>query len=426
MEYSDYIEHLNYAAEKCCSFAGHRSLTKENWKHIRDFAEQRICNLYGRGVRCFFLGGSAGFEAMAVQLLFQLRDSTLPDIKIILFGIRAKDSDRGMTKEQRSEYLRLYGNYDTVVRNNVSSQERYRRMVNNAQYCIVYVTKKESGSYATMQYAKEQGRIVYNLADKGKKPLKGKRLKIISWNLNGLLSCLESHSFEPIKQIAPDVLCCQEIRTKQKKTVIREYKHYLNPSERDGFHGTMTLARQEPIKTHNGIGVKELDAEGRVITLEYPNVYIVNAYAPMSQKNLERQDVRREWDYAFRQYICSLDSEKPVIMCGDFNVARLEIDVFPENMRQHWDRQGYASDEAANIETLLELGFVDAFRELYPDKENCYTWWSNRLNRRAVNRGWRLDYFFISERLRPRIIDVRHLTEITGSDHCPIELIIKL
>ena len=247
-------------------------------------------------------------------------------------------------------------------------------------------------------------------------------MKVISWNLNGLLSCMRNESLFPVEAMEPDVVCCQEIRTKQRMEVMYGYHHFWYPSERDGFHGTLALSREEPLSVSLGVGEDLYDTEGRVITLEYPSVYIVNTYAPMSQKDLSRRQFRLEWDEVYRRYVCRLKERKPVILCGDFNVARLDIDIFPENQRQFWARQGYASDEAADLETLLEEGFVDAFRALYPDKTGCYTWWANRRNRRAVDRGWRLDYFFVSTELTTQIVDVKHFSEITGSDHCPIEL----
>ena len=251
-------------------------------------------------------------------------------------------------------------------------------------------------------------------------------MKIISWNLNGLLSCMKNDALFPIEEMEPDIVCCQEIRTKQQMEVMYGYQHFWNPSRRDGFHGTLTMTKESPSRVSYGLGDEALDAEGRVITVEIPSAFIVNAYAPMSQKDLERHAFRLSWDEAFREYVCGLEETKPVIMCGDFNAARLDIDIFPENQRQFWARQGYASDEVSNLETLLEAGFVDAFRVLYPDKPDSYTWWANRKNRRVVDRGWRLDYFFVSERLLSRIVDVKHYTELPGSDHCPIELEIRI
>ena len=170
-------------------------------------------------------------------------------------------------------------------------------------------------------------------------------------------------------------------------------------------------------------GVK--DTEGRIIVAELEGLYVVNAYVPNSQQNLQRHAYRMQWDEGFREFICSLKEEKPVIICGDFNVARTKLDIYPENMRQVWAEQGYASDERSNLETLIECGFTDAFRHLHPN-ERSYTWWSNRLNKRKQNRGWRLDYFLIDDDLLSNIRSVEHLHTILGSDHCPIVMEVQL
>ena len=246
-------------------------------------------------------------------------------------------------------------------------------------------------------------------------------MKIISWNLNGLLSCVRNHSFEPIAEMLPDVLCLQEIRTKQEPVIIDGYKHFWNHSQRDGYSGTAVLALDDPCRIIYGFDNQHPDPEGRLITLELPGFFLVNAYVPNSQKNLKRHAYRMEWDEALLEFVCSLRDEKPVIICGDFNVAREDIDVYEENLRQYWAEQGYASDERSDLETLLEHGFTDVFRYKYPARRS-YTWWSNRLQKREEDRGWRLDYFVAADELLPRIIDVRHLSEIHGSDHCPISI----
>lgn len=246
--------------------------------------------------------------------------------------------------------------------------------------------------------------------------------KIISWNLNGLLSCIKHSSFESISALAPDIICCQETRTKLQHEVIPGYQHFWNPGERDGYSGTLTMTKQMPKQTIAGLGVPALDLEGRVLTTEFSDKFVVNAYAPNSQKNLIRHQIRIQWDEAFRSFLCELLGEKPVIACGDFNVTMSELDTYPENLRQYWAQLGYTSDERSNLETLLECGFVDAYRHLYPAATGSYTWWSNRLNKRDENRGWRLDYFFVSENMSGRIQNVTHLSNVMGSDHCPILL----
>lgn len=242
---------------------------------------------------------------------------------------------------------------------------------------------------------------------------------ITSWNLNGLLSTLSNGSFCPLVELAPDFLCLQEIRTQQEPLIVPGYHHLWNHCQRDGYSGTAILTKQQPVRVVFGCG-KE-DPEGRAITVELPQLYIVNAYAPNSQKSLERHAYRLQWDESFREYVCGLKEYKPVIICGDFNVARTDLDIYPENMRQYFAQQGFASDERSNLEELLEEGFTDVFRYFNPD-ERGYTWWSNRKNKRDDGRGWRLDYFFVSDDLLPAVIRIQHLTGILGSDHCPIML----
>lgn len=223
----------------------------------------------------------------------------------------------------------------------------------------------------------------------------------------------------------PDVVCCQEIRTNEEITVLEGYYHYWNHAQKPKYSGTLIMTKEEPLSVITGLSTFFPDTEGRVISVELPKYYIVNIYAPMSAKKLERKQYRLEWDEALRDFISDLAESKPIIMCGDFNVARLDIDIYPENLHQYWERQGYTSDEADDLESLLEDGYSDAFRYLYPTLEGAYTWWSNRRNRRAAERGWRLDYFFLSNSLLPKLTDVIHHTDIIGSDHCPIELVLK-
>ena len=249
-------------------------------------------------------------------------------------------------------------------------------------------------------------------------------MKILSWNLNGLLSCIKHESFTPIAQLLPDVVCLQEIRTQQEPTIISDYIHFWHHSQRDGYSGTATLTRREPIRAIYGFDGAHPDPEGRLLTLEFPETYVVNAYVPNSQKNLKRHAYRMEWDAALQNYVSMLSEDKAVIICGDFNVAREDIDVYEENIRQYWAEQGYASDERSSLETLLEMGFTDVYRYFNPGVRS-YTWWSNRLNKRTEGRGWRLDYFIVSNELLPRVTAICHLSDITGSDHCPILIEVK-
>lgn len=250
-------------------------------------------------------------------------------------------------------------------------------------------------------------------------------MKIVSWNLNGLLSTVDNDCFEPIAALKPDFVCLQEIRTNEEPRTLRGYRHYWNHCERNKYSGTALLALKPPISVRNGFDGIFPDNEGRIITAELDGAFLVNVYVPNSQQNLKRRNFRLEWDKALYEYIDGLLCDKPVIICGDFNTVRGELDYFAENERQYFAMQGYASDELSNLEDLLELGLTDVFRELNPD-ERSYTWWSNRLNRREVNRGWRLDYFFVSDELMQNVVDIKHLTEIKGSDHCPIMLEVRL
>lgn len=246
-------------------------------------------------------------------------------------------------------------------------------------------------------------------------------MKIISWNLNGLIATMDNGAMETLLPLEPDIICLQEIRTKHEPQIFEGYQHIWNHGEKEGYAGTAILTRKEPLSIWRGFRGDFTDREGRVITAEYESFYLMNVYVPNAQKNMKRQEYRREWDHALLEYVQECLDFKPVIICGDFNVARTEIDIFSENMRQYWAEQGYASDERSNFETLLEAGLCDAFRELYPEKRD-YTWWSNRLNKRKENRGWRLDYFLIAHELMPSVQDVIHLSDIEGSDHCPIML----
>lgn len=250
-------------------------------------------------------------------------------------------------------------------------------------------------------------------------------MNIVSWNLNGLMSSIKNGSLDVLEEKVPDVICLQEIRTKQEPVIIGGYHHYWNHGERDGYSGTAMLLFEEPLRVFNDFQNGYEDSEGRLITAELANIYVVNAYVPNSQKNLWRQAYRMEWDEAFREHVRMLTEEKPVIICGDFNVARSEIDIYAENMRQYWAEQGYSSDERSAFESLLEEGLTDVFRELYPEKRS-YTWWSNRLNKRKDNRGWRLDYFLVSDSLMGKVKSMVHHDDIPGSDHCPIELEVDL
>ena len=246
-------------------------------------------------------------------------------------------------------------------------------------------------------------------------------MKIVSWNLNGLIATQNNGSLQYLEDEMPEIICFQEIRTDKEPLVMEGYYHYWHHSNRDGYSGTAVLSWDEPLNVFNGFLNGHEDDEGRLITLEFDGFFLVNAYVPNSQQNFKRKAYRAEWDNAFREHIAELMDEKPVIICGDFNVARSELDIYEQNAIYESMITGFATDEQSDFETLLELGLCDVFRELYPEKRS-YTWWSNRLNKRGENRGWRLDYFIVSEDLLESVNDLKHEEKVQGSDHCPILL----
>ena len=246
-------------------------------------------------------------------------------------------------------------------------------------------------------------------------------MRIVSWNLNGLPATLDNGCFKAIEILKPNILCLQEIRTDKEPTVIKNFRHIWNHAKQSNYSGTATITHYKPRSVNKGFG----DLEGRIITTEFEKIFVVNAYFPNSQSNLKRREYRLRWDDEFHDYICSMSSRKPIIICGDFNVTRSPLDIFKSNERMQLKEQGYLTDERANLENLLDEGFYDVFRELNPT-ERSYTWWSNRMNQREINHGWRLDYFLISEELMSKVISMKHLTEIEGSDHCPIMLELKI
>jgi len=251
-------------------------------------------------------------------------------------------------------------------------------------------------------------------------------MKIVSWNVNGLRATASSGSLSPIVKSTPDVFCIQELRTAERPIVIDGYYHIFNPAEREGYAGTATISKTKPLFERCGFGLPALDGEGRVITVEYERLCLVNAYVPRSMGDLRRRDYRVRFDDALIELVGGLEAHKPVVVCGDFNAILDDDDVYEENIHHGENGEGFASDERDLLLELVDMGFIDAFRHVHPDAEGAYTWWSQRRNRRALNRGWRLDYFFVSGAVADRIADVRHLTEVTGSDHCPILLDISL
>lgn len=246
-------------------------------------------------------------------------------------------------------------------------------------------------------------------------------MKIVSWNVAGLRACLKKGFLEFYKSIDADILCVQE--TKMEKEQLDEnikfdgYYDYWNSAEKRGYSGTLILSKIKPISVEYGIGIEEHDKEGRVITLEYEDFYLVNVYVPNVKRGLERLPYRMVWEDEFKNYLLNLDQKKPVISCGDFNVAHEEIDI--KNARANRGNAGFTDEERSKFSELLKSGFIDSFRYLYPDKKDAYSWWSYMGNARAKNVGWRIDYFVLSNRLNKNLKEAYIYDQVVGSDHCP-------
>ncbi len=247
-------------------------------------------------------------------------------------------------------------------------------------------------------------------------------MKFVSWNVNGLRACLKKGFMESFHQLDADIVGLQETKMQPGQAILElnGYRQYWNSAEKKGYSGTAVFSRVEPMAVRDGIGIEEHDHEGRVITLELPEYYFVTVYTPNSKRELERLSYRMEWEDAFRTYLLGLDAKKPVIVCGDLNVAHKEIDL--KNPASNHHNAGFTEEERGKFTELLEAGFVDTFRVLYPDKTGIYTWWSYLRKARDTNAGWRIDYFVVSERLKERIVDATIHNEIFGSDHCPVGL----
>lgn len=249
-------------------------------------------------------------------------------------------------------------------------------------------------------------------------------MKLISWNVNGLRACLGKGFLDFFNQSDADALCVQEtkMRPEQAELALPGYRQYWNSAEKKGYSGTAVFTRREPLSVSYGIGVPEHDAEGRCITLEFEDFTLVTVYTPNSQRGLTRLSYRMEWEEAFRAYLCGLAAKKPVVVCGDLNVAHEEIDL--KNPKTNRQNAGFTQEERDKMTLLLDSGFTDSFRFLYPDKV-AYSWWSYMFHARQNNAGWRIDYFLVSDALRDRIEDSRILGDVMGSDHCPVELILR-
>lgn len=250
-------------------------------------------------------------------------------------------------------------------------------------------------------------------------------MRLISWNVNGLRACVQKGFMEYFTQADADIFCIQESKLQEGQISLETpgYFQYWNYAEKKGYSGTAVFTRTEPLSVTYGLGIEEHDHEGRVITLEYGEFYLVTVYTPNSQDGLARLSYRMTWEDDFLVYLKHLEEKKPVIFCGDLNVAHREIDL--KNPKTNRKNAGFTDEERAKFTRLTESGFIDTFRYFYPEQEGIYSWWSYRFRAREKNAGWRIDYFCVSESLKNRLVDAKIHTEVMGSDHCPVELEIR-
>ena len=250
-------------------------------------------------------------------------------------------------------------------------------------------------------------------------------MKLISWNVNGLRAVMKKNFYEFVNDTNPDILCIQETKMQEGQADVElpEYHKYWCSAEKKGYSGTLTLSKEEPLNVTCNMGVDKHDHEGRIVNCEYPGFYLVNVYVPNSQNELARLDYRMEWEDDFLKYIKQLENNKPVIICGDMNVAHKEIDL--KNPATNRRNAGFTDEEREKMSLLQASGLTDTFRFFYPEREGAYSWWSYRGNARANNTGWRIDYFLVSKALEDRLESADILTDVYGSDHCPVVLEIK-
>lgn len=248
-------------------------------------------------------------------------------------------------------------------------------------------------------------------------------MKFISWNVNGLRACVQKGFLDFFHEIDADFFCIQESKLQEGQIDLDlpGYEQYWNYAEKKGYSGTAIFTKHTPLSVHYGIGIEEHDHEGRVITLEYADFYMITCYTPNSQNELARLPYRMTWEDAFLSYLKELDAKKPVILCGDLNVAHKEIDL--KNPKTNHHNAGFTDEERGKMTQLLAAGFTDTFRHFYPDMEQIYSWWSYRFKAREKNSGWRIDYFITSSSMNEKLLDAKIHTDILGSDHCPVELI---
>ena len=251
-------------------------------------------------------------------------------------------------------------------------------------------------------------------------------MKLISWNVNGLRAAVKKNFYEDIKQIDADIISLQETKLQegQIEMALPGYYQYWNYAEKKGYSGVAVFTKIEPISVKKGMGIKEFDTEGRLLTLEFDTFYLVNCYTPNAQPELKRLDFRLDWEEHFRKYLVKLDEEKPVILCGDLNVAHENIDL--KNWKNNRKNPGFSDQERDAFTQLLDAGFIDTYRYFYPNKEGAYSWWSYRFNARKNNAGWRIDYFCVSNKLKNKLKNADILSTIFGSDHCPVELFVDM
>ncbi len=247
-------------------------------------------------------------------------------------------------------------------------------------------------------------------------------MKFISWNVNGLRACVQKGFMDFFNEIDADIFCIQESKLQEGQIDLDlpGYHQYWSYADKKGYSGTAIFTKEEPVSVSYGLGIDEHDHEGRVITLEYPDYYFITVYTPNSKQELERLDYRMVWEDDFLAYVKKLDEKKPVIWCGDLNVAHREIDLKNPSSNHH--NAGFTDEERGKMSTVLDSGYIDTFRYFYPDRTDIYSWWSYRFHAREKNAGWRIDYFIVSERLKDRLVGADIHTSVMGSDHCPIEL----
>ena len=250
-------------------------------------------------------------------------------------------------------------------------------------------------------------------------------MKFISWNVNGIRACLTKGFMDFFNNEDADIFCLQETKVQagQVELDLKGYHQYWNYAEKKGYSGTAVFTKQEPLSVRYGLGIEEHDKEGRVITLEFPDFYFITVYTPNSKTELERLDYRMVWEDEFRKYMKDLEKEKPVVVCGDLNVAHKEIDL--KNPKTNRKNAGFTDEERNKFTELMDAGFIDTFRYFYPEQEGLYSWWSYRFKAREKNAGWRIDYFLTSASIKDRLVSAKIHAEILGSDHCPVELVIK-